>query len=285
MAQVRHYASLVKISHTVFALPFAAAGYFLAIRQTAAVLEWQTLAFVVLCMFFARNAAMTFNRYADKKYDALNVRTAQREIPQGIIKPHNALLFCIINALCFVGATYAINEVCFMLSPAALLIVLGYSYTKRFTALCHFVLGLGLAVAPIGAYLAVAGQWAIEPLLLSLLVLLWVAGFDIIYALPDEDFDKSQHLHSIPAAIGVRRALWLSAMVHIVCAALVAFIGIYLHAKFLYYVGAVLFVGCLVYQHCIVAPKKLTRINLAFVTLNSIASVVFCAFFVAACWK
>jgi 4-hydroxybenzoate polyprenyltransferase len=282
MATIQHYASLVKFSHTIFALPFALAGYSLAVRQTGAELQWQTLLCVVLCMFFVRNAAMSFNRYADKKYDALNVRTAGREIPRGIIKPRNALFFCILNALCFVGTTFAINKICFALSPLALLIVLGYSYTKRFTALCHFALGLGLSAAPIGAYLAMTGEWALEPMLLSLLVLLWVAGFDIIYALPDKDFDGQQRLHSIPAAVGVRCALRISAVLHVVCTALVVFIGLYLRMEVLYYVGAALFVGCLVYQHSIVAPDKLGRINLAFGTLNGIASVVFCAFFIMA---
>jgi 4-hydroxybenzoate polyprenyltransferase len=231
-------------------------------------------------MFFARNAAMSFNRYADKKYDALNARTAQREIPRGIITPNNALFFCIANAGCFVITTFFINATCFALSPVALIIVLGYSYTKRFTSLCHFVLGLGLSVAPIGAYLAVTAQWALPPLLFSLLVLLWTAGFDIIYALPDEAFDKEQKLRSIPASIGIRRALWISALVHTLCAALVIFTGLYLHANIFYFTGAALFIACLTYQHCIVSPRKLKRVNLAFATLNGIASIVFCLFFV-----
>ena len=273
--KISRYASLVKISHTIFALPFAAAGFFLALRQGADA-QWQMpLVCAALCMFFARNAAMSFNRYADQKYDALNPRTAGREIPQGVIKPQNALFFCIANALCFVAAAAAINALCLALSPLALLIILGYSYTKRFTALCHFVLGLGLAAAPVGAYIAAAGRWSAEPLWLSAIVLLWTAGFDIIYALPDEDFDKNQRLHSIPAVLGVGGALKVSAALHAVCAVLVVLAGVHLNGGVWYFVGGGLFTACLIYQHSIVAPARLTRINLAFATLNGIASVVF----------
>ncbi|GHU94286.1 4-hydroxybenzoate octaprenyltransferase [Bacteroidia bacterium] len=280
MTFIQRYSSLVKISHTIFAMPFALVGYFLAVHQTAYSFSWTTLLCVVLCMFFARNAAMSFNRYADKKWDALNARTAQREIPRGSIAPKNALLFCIVNALLFVLTTLLVNRICFLLSPVALAIVLGYSYTKRFTSLCHFILGLGLSVAPMGAYLAVTAQWDAAPLLVSLLVLLWTAGFDIIYALPDQAFDKSQQLRSIPAAIGIGRALVLSAWVHLLCVALVGFIGIYLHLGALYYIGGALFAACLVYEHCIVNARNLSRVNMAFATLNGIAGVVFCLFFV-----
>jgi 4-hydroxybenzoate polyprenyltransferase len=280
--KVSHYASLVKFSHTVFALPFAVVGYCLAVSQPQYHFEWDLLLLVVLCMFFARNAAMSFNRYVDRRYDAANARTAMREIPRGVIKPKRALLFCIINALLFVGTTFAINNVCFALSPIALITVLGYSYTKRFTTLCHFILGQGLSCAPIGAYLAVTAEWAIAPMLFSLLVILWTAGFDIIYALPDEAFDKSQRLHSIPAAVGVRRALWISALIHAACVALIIYIGVYINANIFYFVGAGLFVLLLVYQHVIVTPRRLSRINLAFATLNGVASVVFCVFFVVA---
>ncbi|MDR1416716.1 MAG: putative 4-hydroxybenzoate polyprenyltransferase, partial [Prevotellaceae bacterium] len=194
MVNVKNFASLVKISHTVFAMPFAFIGYFLAQRQAETFRWWELLLPVVLCMFFARNAAMSFNRYADRLLDAANPRTALREIPRGVVRPKHALLFCLVNALLFMATTFFINRLCFALSPVALALVLGYSYTKRFTAWCHFVLGLGLSIAPVGAYIAVSGTFAAPPLLLAALVLLWSSGFDIIYALPDEEFDRQQRL-------------------------------------------------------------------------------------------
>jgi 4-hydroxybenzoate polyprenyltransferase len=194
---VNNYLSLVKFSHTIFALPFAVIGYFLAIHFTANVFDLKLFGLIILCMIFARSAAMAFNRYIDKHIDAANERTAVREIPSGAVKPTSALVFVIINCLLFVTTTYFINTICFYLSPVALAVVLGYSYTKRFTALCHLVLGVGLSLAPIGAYLAVTGEFNLLPLLFSFAVLFWVSGFDIIYALQDEEFDKSKILKSI----------------------------------------------------------------------------------------
>lgn len=157
---------------------------------------------VILCMVFARSAAMAFNRYLDRQFDAKNPRTAIREIPAGVITPKNALMFTIISCVLFIICTWFINPICFYLSPVALFVILFYSYTKRFTALCHLVLGVGLSLAPIGAYLAVTGAFALLPVLFSFTVLFWVSGFDIIYALQDEEFDRSNELHSIPAAVG-----------------------------------------------------------------------------------
>lgn len=277
MSCVRNFASLVKISHTIFAMPFALVGYFLALRQVEA-FRWEVLPAVVLCMFFARNAAMSFNRYADRKFDAANPRTASREIPRGAVLPGHALLFCIANALLFAATTFFINRLCLALSPVALALVLGYSYTKRFTALCHFVLGLGLSVAPIGAYVAVSGAFAAPPLLLSALVLLWSGGFDVIYALPDEAFDRQQRLHSIPAALGRKAALWLSAAAHLLCCAAVLWIGIYAMNNIFYWIGAFLFAGCLVYQHKILSVNDISKVNLAFAVVNGAASIVFALF-------
>lgn len=197
---MKNYLSLIKFSHTIFALPFAMIGFFLGTAQTAVGIDWKLFALVILCMVFARSAAMGFNRWADRDIDEKNPRTAVREIPAGIISPQNALFFVIVNCLLFIATTYFINWLCFYLSPIALLVVLGYSYTKRFTALCHFVLGIGLALAPIGAYIAVTGEFAILPLIYSFIVLFWVAGFDIIYALQDEGFDRSLGLNSIPSS-------------------------------------------------------------------------------------
>ncbi|MEZ4949310.1 MAG: UbiA-like polyprenyltransferase [Saprospiraceae bacterium] len=196
---MNNYLSLIKFSHTIFALPFALLGFFLATNLPGIEFSWLNLILVLLCMVFARSAAMAFNRYLDRDIDSKNPRTATREIPAGIISPKSALTFVVLNCVGFVITTWFLNPLCFYLSPVALLVVLGYSYTKRFTWLCHFVLGLGLSLAPIGAYLAAGGQFDLIPILLSLVVLFWVGGFDVIYALQDEQFDQSNALYSVPS--------------------------------------------------------------------------------------
>ncbi|MBL0328763.1 MAG: UbiA family prenyltransferase [Bacteroidetes bacterium] len=275
---ISNYLSLVKFSHTIFALPFAIIGYFLAITYTEATFNIKLFALVVLCMVFARSAAMAFNRYIDRRIDEQNARTAIREIPAGIVKPQSALIFVIANCVLFVSATYFINPLCFYLSPVALLVVLGYSLTKRFTALCHLVLGLGLSLAPIGAYLAVTGEFNWLPLFFSFAVLFWVSGFDIIYALQDEDFDRSQNLKSIPVMLGKKGALMLSNILHVISVAFVVYAGIYAEFGFWYWGGAVVYALLLFYQHTLVKPNDLSKVNLAFFTTNGIASVVFAAF-------
>lgn len=277
MSGIKHYFSLVKFSHTIFALPFACIGFALALQEGFS-FSLKLFLLVVLCMITARNAAMAFNRYIDRKFDALNPRTAIREIPAGIINPKNALFFIIINCLLFITATYFINTICFFLSPIALFVVLFYSYAKRFTPLCHLVLGCGLALAPIGAYLAVTGHFAWLPLLFSFTVFCWVSGFDIIYALQDETFDREHHLNSIPVLLGTKGALRFSEILHVFAIAFVVLAGYFGHFNFLYWIG-VLFFSCLViYQHTIVKPNDLSRVNLAFGTTNGIASVVFATF-------
>lgn len=280
-ATVNNYLSLVKFSHTIFAMPFAMIGFFLATTTGAASLDWLLFLKVVMCMVFARSAAMAFNRWLDVEIDKRNPRTAKREIPAGIISANSALIFVIVNVLLFMATTFFINRLCFFLSPVALLVVLGYSYTKKFTALCHLVLGLGLSLAPIGAYLSVTGQFAVLPVLLSVLVLCWVSGFDIIYSLQDEDFDRSQHLHSIPAWLGKAGALRFSEGLHVVAGALVLTIGLLGGFHWLYWIGAAVFVGMLVMQHRLVKPDDLSRVNIAFMTTNGIASVVFGVFAIA----
>lgn len=279
---MKHYFSLVKFSHTIFALPFALIGFFMGVEQEQNTLSWALLIKVILCMVFARSAAMAFNRYIDRKYDAMNARTAVREIPAGIISPTAALGFVIMMALGFVATTYFINPLCFALSPVALLVVLGYSLTKRFTALCHLVLGLGLSLAPIGAYLAVTGRFDALPLLISGAVLFWTGGFDIIYALQDEGFDRSQNLYSIPVWLGRKGALLLSRVLHAISAAFIIIVGYWGQLGFLYAMGAGIFIALLAYQHYLVKPNDLSKINLAFFTTNGIASVVFSAFFITA---
>jgi len=269
---------MVKFAHTIFAMPFAMIGYFLGAAYAGVGFSWQTLLLVILCMVFARNAAMGFNRYSDRKIDARNPRTGNREIPSGVIKPVAALVFVGVNAGAFVVTCWFLNPLVFYLSPVALLVVLGYSLTKRYTSLCHFILGTGLSLAPIGAYLAVTGTFAWLPLMFSFAVLLWTGGFDIIYALQDEDFDIREQLHSIPSWIGIRRALVVSTAVHVVAGILIVTIGIVWRFGFWYATGAVIFLFLLFYQHLIVKPDHLSRVNTAFFTSNGIASVVFATF-------
>lgn len=297
MATVKSYLSLIKFSHTIFAMPFALIGFSLGVFSIpkSVVPGWHTeilspasvtiliklFVLVILCMIFARSAAMAFNRYLDRSFDAKNPRTAIREIPKGIISANSALRFVIVNCIAFVVCTWFINPLCFFLSPVALLVVLGYSYTKRFTALCHIILGLGLSLAPIGAYLAVTGAFAVLPILFSFAVVFWVSGFDIIYALQDIDFDKSQQLYSIPAALGKEKALRVSESLHLLSAACVIFAGVYGGFHWSYWIGVVVFIGMLVYQHSIVKPHDLSKVNIAFMTANGIASVVFAVFVIA----
>jgi 4-hydroxybenzoate polyprenyltransferase len=305
MTTIKNYLSLVKFSHTIFAMPFAFIGFFLATQAIAfsAIPGWNTIilpagtdyqnipfttqdiivrfVLVLLCMVFARSAAMAFNRYLDRHFDAVNPRTAIREIPKGIITPKNALTFTIINCVLFIVCTYFINTICFALSPVALAVVLGYSYTKRFTPLCHLILGLGLSLAPIGAYLAVTGAFHWLPILFSFAVLFWVSGFDIIYSLQDEDFDKTNQLYSIPAWLGKAKALSVSEVLHLLSAGCVVAAGKLGGFGWLYWLGVLVFIGMLVYQHSIVKPNDLRRVNIAFMTANGIASVVFAVFVIA----
>jgi 4-hydroxybenzoate polyprenyltransferase len=304
MATVKSYLSLIKFSHTIFAMPFAMIGFFLAIYKLdigsgqwnlnkSIGWGWDSTNFVykenlltkfilvVLCMVFARSAAMAFNRYLDRKFDAKNPRTAIREIPAGIISSHSALRFVILNSVAFIVCAFLLNWLCFALSPIALVVVLGYSYTKRFTPLCHLILGLGLSLAPIGAYIAVTGTFAVLPILFSFAVIFWVSGFDIIYALQDEEFDRSQKLYSIPAALGKAKALKISELLHLLSAACVVSAGWYGNFNWLYWTGVAVFCAMLIYQHSVVKPNDLSRVNLAFMTANGIASVVFALLVIA----
>jgi 4-hydroxybenzoate polyprenyltransferase len=277
---MKSYLSLIKFSHTVFALPFALVGWALGTLHSGEGFSVKLLILVILCMITARSAAMAFNRWLDRDIDAANPRTKIREIPAGVISAQSALLFTIASSLLFIACTYFINRICFVLSPVVLLVVLGYSYTKRFTALCHFVLGLGLALAPIGAYLAVTGVFHLWPILLGLVVFTWVAGFDIIYALQDEAFDQSLGLHSIPAKLGKHKALWVSSAIHLITAAALLYITWQLtahqaEASWIMIGATGLFILLLVYQHFLVSPTDLSRVNLAFFTTNGVGSLIF----------
>ncbi|MGQ0738510.1 MAG: UbiA-like polyprenyltransferase [Bacteroidota bacterium] len=312
--KIKSYLSLIKFSHSIFAMPFALIGFFLGIYHTGrneidfslvkqklsqesyfeettntfvdVYIRWLNpfytkLLLVLLCMIFARSAAMAFNRYLDRKYDAKNPRTAIREIPSGVIKANSVLWFTIASCGLFIACCFFINKLCFYLSPVALAVVLGYSYTKRFTPLCHLILGLGLSLAPTGAYLAVTGHFSLLPVIFSLAVLFWVSGFDIIYALQDEEFDKENKLYSIPAWLGKAKALRVSELLHLFSAAAIVYAGVSGHFGWLYWAGAAVFIGMLLYQHSIVKPTDLKKVNLAFMTANGIASVVFAIFVIA----
>lgn len=276
--RVKQYLSLIKFSHTVFALPFALIGFTLAVVKEQKSFEWHLFVKMLLCMVFARTAAMAFNRYLDRRFDALNPRTAQREIPAGVIKPKHALWFTILNSVLFVVTTLFINMTVFYLSIVALFVILFYSYTKRFTALCHLVLGVGLSLSPLGAFLAVTGYFKLLPVLFSLAVLTWVAGFDIIYALQDETFDRDQKLHSIPAALGTTNALWVSNILHVLSSQFIIAAGFIGSFNIIYWIGASVYCGLLIYQHMLVKPNDLSKVNMAFANTNGYASIIFAVF-------
>lgn len=255
-------------------------GLVLGLLDVSTEHPWRIFILVVLCMVFARSAAMAFNRWLDRRIDSSNPRTVVREIPSGVVSPRSALIFVWVNSLLFIATTYFINSLCFILSPVALLVILGYSYTKRFTALCHLVLGVGLALAPVGAYLAVTGVFSWIPVLVGMSVLFWVSGFDIIYALQDEAFDKEHQLHSIPVALGRAGAMMTSRVLHVVSALFlvmsVYFMGQqYEQSGVLLWCAASVFLVMLIYQHFIISPDDLSRVNLAFFTTNGVASLVF----------
>nr|MBS0037223.1 putative 4-hydroxybenzoate polyprenyltransferase [Saprospiraceae bacterium] len=279
------YFSLIKISHTIFALPFAFLGFFIGVKAVGSGSHLVLLLLITLCMFFARSAAMAFNRYADRKIDIKNPRTAVREIPSGKIAAARVLGLVVLNCLAFITTTWFINPLCFYLSPLALLIVLGYSYTKRFTLWCHFVLGLGLALAPVGAYIAVTGYFDIIPILFGWGVLFWVAGFDIIYALQDEEFDRRENLISVPVVLGRDKGLGAARMAHFISVVffMVAtwlMIDILSLSGGFSYAGLLVFTLLLIFQHRLVRAGDLSRVNLAFFTTNGIGSILFAGFLI-----
>ena len=278
---VRKYLSLVTFSHTVFAMPFALIGFSLAVATDEYFFSLRLLLLIILCMIFARNAAMGFNRITDYRYDALNPRTRLREIPSGKVSIRSASIFVIINSILFISTTAFINRLTLFLSPVALLVILGYSLSKRITSLCHFILGLGLSLAPAGAYISVTGSFDILPVIYSFIVLTWVSGFDIIYALQDDEFDRQNRLHSLPSAAGRKKALIISGSVHIVTILLVLAAGFTGKGSLFYWTGAAIFTILLIYQHLIVSHDDLRRVNLAFGTTNGIASILFAVFVIA----
>lgn len=262
-------------------MPFALMAFTYALWSTEAEFSWWLLVQVVLCMVFARNVAMGFNRWADRDIDKENPRTADREIPAGKITPRNAMIFIVVNAVLFIATACTINHLTALLSPVALAVIMFYSYCKRFTALAHIVLGLSLAIAPAGAFIAVTGTLTWPVCLLSLLVLTWCGGFDIIYALQDAEFDRQRGLHSIPSTFSVATSLYISIALHCVSmAALVAF-ALLLPQSWVLWTGVALFTAILVAEHILVTPKKQRSIGIAFGTLNGLASLTLAAFVIA----
>lgn len=278
---MKRYISLVKFAHTIFAMPFALMAFVYALWSTEAEFSWWLLVQVILCMVFARNVAMGFNRWADRDIDKDNPRTADREIPAGVISPRNAMIFIVVNAVLFVATACTINLLTAILSPVALAVVMFYSYCKRFTALAHIVLGLSLAIAPAGAFIAVTGTLTWAVCLLSLLVLTWCGGFDIIYALQDAEFDRKRGLHSIPSTFSVATSLYISIALHVVSVASLVAFALLLPQSWVLWSGVALFSAILVAEHVLVTPKKQRSIGIAFGTLNGLASLTLAAFVIA----
>ena len=275
---LRPWFHFIRFSHTLFALPFAAIGYTIGVRDLG-VFHWQPLLAILLCMITNRNAAMAFNRLVDATIDAKNPRTAEREIPKGVISRRGATLFVLLNVILFVLSCAFLNRLVLYLSPVALLIVLGYSLTKRFTWLCHYILGIGLALAPIGAYLGVTGTFDSTTLLLGLGVLFWVGGFDIIYAMQDADFDAKHHLYSIPSYFGTRRAWHIVYSSHILAMIFFTYATLSTH-HWLPLLGLGLFGAILLYQHITLCRKG--NIDARFMLLNGLNSLLFGVIFVLA---
>ena len=276
--RLRDFAELVKFSHTVFLFPFALAALVLAARERP--LQWSTLGWVVVALVAARSAAMIMNRIADHRFDAANPRTAGRPLVTGRVSRTLAWVWLVLACALFLAAAWFINPLCFKLAPLALAWVLGYSFSKRFTALCHLWLGAATALAPLGAWLAVTGSWDWRVLVLALAVALWVAGFDIIYACQDIDFDRDQGLNSLPARLGLSGGLWVSRGLHLLALAGFWALGPLFHLGRLYDLGFVLVALALVVEQALVAIKR-ANIPMAFFTVNGVVSIMFFGFVLA----
>lgn len=279
MQSAADYSRMIKLSHTIFALPFALAAAWLSWRY--ADFAWLDLLLILVCMVTARSAAMGFNRIADRDIDAANPRTADREIPSGRISLGRAWAFTAASALGFMLASWALSTLCLMLSPLVLAVVMGYSLTKRFTALCHLFLGLALALAPVCASVAILDAVSGSSLIMAGIVGTWVAGFDILYACQDADFDAGKGLNSIPAKLGLKGAMVVSALLHVVTVGLMVWLPFVAGLGAAYWIGAAIIVGILIWEHWLLRPDDLSRMNQAFFQLNSMISLVFIAGVVA----
>ena len=279
MSQIVVYGRMIKFSHSIFALPFALSGA--ALASITAPVSMEAIVWIIVAMVGARSAAMGFNRLVDRDVDAANPRTSARELPKGVIRPKQVGVFVVVSCLAFIYAAYRLNPLCLALAPIALLVVLSYSYLKRWTWASHFVLGLGLGIAPVGAWIAVTGRLDPEPLLLALAVLTWTAGFDIIYSCQDFEFDSAAGLFSIPQRLGISRALFLSRLLHVATVICLAFMEWVFDLEVLYLIGVGLVALILVYEHTLVRADDLSKINMAFFTTNGVISVVYFLFTVS----
>ena len=282
MSKIGDYLSLVKFSHTIFAMPFALLAFVYAVKSSPDIIAesapywWVVLLCqVVLCMVFARNVAMGFNRWADRFIDAENPRTAMREIPAGKITSREAVWFIAINAVLFIIVSATINPLCGWLSPVALAVVMFYSYCKRFTSLAHIVLGISLGIAPVGATIAVCGAITLESIVLAFGVMCWSAGFDIIYALQDAEFDRERGLCSIPSRFSAFTSLVISALLHVVSLSMIVIYTLYQPQSWIAWLGCVMFTAILLLEHILVTPTRQRNIGIAFGTLNALASVAY----------
>lgn len=283
--QLKKWLSFVRFSHTIFALPFALAAMMVAARDNRGWPGWRTFALILAAMVCARTCAMAFNRIVDRKFDALNPRTANRHLPAGQIGLGSAILLCTLSATGLIVASFFLNRLCFYLSPLALIVICFYSLTKRFTDYTHVFLGIALALAPIGAWLAVKGSnistvESVQMLILSASVILWLVGFDIIYALQDYEFDKSHGLHSLVVAWGPHNALKAAFLAHMIMCGLLFGFGLLCRFRIAYLIGWMIIAGCLVLEHFVAQRRSMNWINVAFFRLNAVVSAVF--FFVVA---
>lgn len=269
---------MIKFEHTLFALPFALTSAMLAANGMP---ELRVLGWILVAMVAARSAAMAFNRIADLHYDRLNPRTANRALPAGILSAAQVSLFTMVSALVFMFAAWNLNKLALTLSPVALVVILGYSFTKRFTNLSHLVLGLSLGIAPVGAWIAVKGQFDLAPIILSAAVMFWTAGFDIIYALQDLDFDRKMGLFSIPKALGPKNGLLVSRAFHAMTAVLLGIFGLVMGLGVVYFVGLALVAIALAYEQSLVKPNDFSKANVAFFTANGFVSIGFFVFSLA----
>lgn len=275
-AAVRVYLEMIKIEHSIFALPFAMIGMMWASRSIGGSgwPGWQVFGLILLAMVACRSAAMAFNRIADRDIDALNPRTRVRAIPAGLLRLGQVQLFFYLSIALFLVAAALLNPLTLLLSPVALVVVLGYSLTKRFTYLCHFVLGLSLAIAPAAAWIAVTGS--LHPVILPMVgaVLFWTAGFDILYSLQDEEFDRSHGLWSLPVKVGVARALAVSRVCHVLTVGFLALAGVMIGAGWWYFLGVLIVAALLTYEQSLVSPRDLSKINIAFFTVNGFVGLL-----------
>jgi 4-hydroxybenzoate polyprenyltransferase len=275
LEKIKIILEMIKFEHTIFALPFAFTGALLAAKGVP---QWRTIIWITVAMVGARSAAMGFNRWADRVFDADNPRTKVRALPKGLVSPAQVVLFTAISSLLLVYAAYRLNTLSFVLSPLALAIVFFYSYTKRFTFLSHAFLGFAISLAPIGAWIAVRGRIEEPALVLGAAVLFWLLGFDVLYALQDMDFDQKAGLHSIPQRFGIERSLWISRISHVITMAALFWLYALLSLGWIYLAGVLIALCLIIYEHTLVKEHDLSKLNMAFFNMNGYISVTIFVF-------